>query len=41
MSLIPGGTEDFNRKALELGIESARDALKTKAELENYEDSSD
>ena len=41
MSLIASGTEDFNRKALELGIESARDALKTKAELENYEDSSD
>lgn len=41
MSLIPRGTEDFNRKALELGIQSARDALRTKAELENYEDSSD
>ena len=41
MSLIPRGTEDFNMKALELGIESAKNALKTKAELENYEDSSD
>ena len=41
MSLIPRGTEDFNRKALELGIESAKNALKTKAEFENYEDSSD
>ncbi len=41
MSLIPRGTEDFNRKALELGIESAKNALKTKAELENYEDPSD
>ncbi|SPF46683.1 2-oxoglutarate synthase subunit KorC [Syntrophobacter sp. SbD1] len=41
MSKIAGGTEDFNRKALEAGIESAMNALKMKAELENYEDSSD
>ncbi len=41
MSRIPRGTEDFNRKALELGIEAAKDAMKTKAEFEDYEDSSD
>ncbi len=41
MSRIPRGTEDFNRKALELGIEAAIDAMKTKAEFEDYEDSSD
>ena len=34
MSLIARGTEDFNRKALGLGIEAAGEALKTKAELE-------
>ena len=41
MSRVPRGTEDFNRTALELGIAAARTVLKTKAELENYEDSSD
>ena len=41
MSRIERGTEDFYRKALELGIEAARNALKLKAELEYYEDSSD
>ncbi len=35
------GTEDFNRKALELGIAAAGNVLKTKAGLDNYEDSSD
>ena len=35
------GTQDFNRKALELGIEAARNVLKTKAGTESYEDSSD
>lgn len=41
MSRIERGTGDFYRKALELGIEAARNALKLKAELEYYEDSSD
>ncbi len=41
MSRIAPGTEDFYRKALELGIEAARAALKLKAEPEYYEDSSD
>ena len=41
MSRISPGTEDFYRKALQLGIEAAKDALKVKAELEYYEDSSD
>jgi 2-oxoglutarate ferredoxin oxidoreductase subunit gamma len=41
MSRIERGTEDFYRKALELGIEAATNALKLKAELEYYEDSSD
>ncbi len=41
MSRIERGTEDFYRKALELGIEAARNAMKLKAELEYYEDSSD
>jgi 2-oxoglutarate ferredoxin oxidoreductase subunit gamma len=43
MSRISKGTEDFNRKALELGIESAKNSLKINAEpeVENYEDSSD
>ncbi len=33
MSRIPGGTEDFNKKALEAGIESARNALSLKNTL--------
>ena len=41
MSRISHGTEDLYRKALELGIEAARNAMKLKAELEYYEDSSD
>jgi 2-oxoglutarate ferredoxin oxidoreductase subunit gamma len=43
MARIPKGTEDFNRKALDLGIESAGDSLniKVEAEIEDYEDSSD
>jgi 2-oxoglutarate ferredoxin oxidoreductase subunit gamma len=41
MGRIERGTEDFYRKALELGIEAARNAMKVKAELEYYEDSSD
>jgi len=41
MSRIPRGTEDFNRKAIEVGIKSARNALKMKAEVGNYEDPSD
>jgi 2-oxoglutarate ferredoxin oxidoreductase subunit gamma len=41
MSRIERGTEDFYRKALKLGIEAARNAMKLKAELEYYEDSSD
>ncbi len=41
MNRSPTGTEDFNRKALELGIESARNALKMKTDVENYEDPSD
>lgn len=38
---IPRGTEEFNKKALELGIEAAKEAMKVKAEQEYYEDSSD
>ncbi len=38
---IPKGTEEFNKKALELGIEAAKEAMKVKAEQEYYEDSSD
>lgn len=38
---IPKGTEDFNRKALKIGIEAARNAMKQKAGIEEYEDSSD
>jgi len=41
MSRAQSGTEDFNRKALELGIKSARNALKMKTVAEDYEDSSD
>jgi len=35
------GTEEFNRKALELGIELAGNTLKSDAEADNYEDPSD
>ncbi len=38
---VPKGSEDFNRKALKIGIEAARDAMKQKAGIEEYEDSSD
>ncbi len=41
MKRIPPGTEDFNKKALELGIEAAKEAIKLKAETEDYEDSAD
>jgi 2-oxoglutarate ferredoxin oxidoreductase subunit gamma len=41
MNRSPGGTADFNRKALELGIESARNELKMKTEVESDEDPSD
>ena len=41
MNRIPKGTEEFNRKALELGIEAAKRAMQEKAELEEYEDPSD
>jgi len=41
MSRVPRGTEDFNRTALELGIAAARNVLKTKEGLEDYEDSFD
>jgi 2-oxoglutarate ferredoxin oxidoreductase subunit gamma len=41
MSRVPRGTEDFNRKALELGIAAARNVLETETGPENYEDSSD
>ena len=38
---LPAGSEALNRKALELGIEAAKNSLKVKAELEDYADSSD
>ena len=38
---IPRGTEEFNRKALKLGIEAARNAMIMKVDFEQYEDSSD
>ena len=41
MSRIPKGTEDLNRKALELGIEYAGKTIKMNVEAEDYEDSSD
>ena len=44
MSRVAEGAEEFNRKALELGIECAGDTLKMSAEVaevEDYEDSSD
>ena len=41
MSRIPKGTEELNRKALELGIEYARDTIRMTVEVEDYEDSSD
>jgi 2-oxoglutarate ferredoxin oxidoreductase subunit gamma len=41
MSRAQRGTEDFNRKALELGIKSARNALKMKTVAGDYEDSPD
>ncbi len=41
MSRVLRETRDFNRKALELGIDAARNILKTKAGTESYEDSSD
>jgi 2-oxoglutarate ferredoxin oxidoreductase subunit gamma len=41
MNRIPKGTEEFNKKALDLGIEAAKKAMQEKAEIEEYEDSSD
>lgn len=41
MSKVAKGTEDFNRKALELGIEYAGNTLKMNADIVDYEDSSD
>ena len=41
MSRVAKGTEDFNRKALELGIEYAGNTLKMNADIVDYEDSSD
>jgi 2-oxoglutarate ferredoxin oxidoreductase subunit gamma len=41
MNRIPKGTEEFNKKALDLGIEAAKNAMKERAEIEEYEDSSD
>lgn len=41
MNRIPKGTEKFNKKALDLGIEAAKKAMQEKAEVEEYEDSSD
>jgi 2-oxoglutarate ferredoxin oxidoreductase subunit gamma len=40
-SRTPKGTEEFNKKALELGIECAGNTMQTNAEVNNYEDSSD
>lgn len=41
MNRVPGGTADYNRKALELGIEAARNELKMNTEVESDEDPSD
>lgn len=41
MNRVPKGTEAFNKKALELGIEAAKRAMQEKAELEEYENPSD
>jgi 2-oxoglutarate ferredoxin oxidoreductase subunit gamma len=41
MSRLSHGTEDLYRKALELGIEAAKDSLNVKVETEYYEDPSD
>ncbi len=41
MNRIPPGTEEFNRKALEIGIEAGKTAMNTKAETEDYADSFD
>ena len=41
MNRVPKGTEDFNRKALEIGIEAGKNAMKDKAGIEDYADSSD
>ncbi len=41
MGRIPPGSEEFNRKALEIGIEAGKNARITKAETEDYADSFD
>jgi len=41
MSRSQSGTEEINKKAIELGIEAAGNALKLRAEPEIYEDSSE
>ncbi len=41
MNRVPKGSGDFNRKALKLGIEAAKDAMNQKLGIEEYEDSAD
>lgn len=41
ISRVPRGAEDFNRKAMELGVAAAREILKTRTGPDNYEDPSD
>ncbi|MEN6438212.1 MAG: 2-oxoacid:acceptor oxidoreductase family protein [Syntrophobacter sp.] len=41
LNRIPAGTEEFNRKALNIGIDAGKEALKIKTEIGEYEDSSD
>lgn len=38
---IPRGTEEFNQKALDIGIEAAKSARRFKMEPDTYEDTSD
>lgn len=41
LNRIPAGAEEFNKKALALGIEAARSARKMEVDIEEYEDSAD
>jgi len=41
LNRITAGTHEFNKNALHLGIEAGKEALKTRTEIVEYEDSSD
>lgn len=41
LNRVPAGSGEYNKKALSIGIEAGKEALKMKVEVQEYEDSSD